>query len=421
MLARNVDAAGERYETPLRPAANTSRVVQGRRTGAAAGQNEVLERCEITIHLIALGFEAFHHGRIDRRLEGAAFFLFPKKTQVAAKIEEFVLDPSQNLIDRSDEALGKGHSEGGVHLVHLPIGLDLRIVFCDPPPGAEPGGSVITRPGVDFRQPHGSILLRLPPLGGRVGYRLSLTAFGCAIVSGEGFVRAKDAQAPHAEVARGVSTLVGPRRLMQWRLKTIGERETDHTMDRETDPDLPRVRKARRGDRRAFGELVEKHQRSLTARALALTRRLEDADDLVQETFLRAWKNLRTFREDSRFGTWLFRILNNLAIDRFRVAGREVPGAEERAEAMAALDRGPDEKLLAAEIGRQVREALSAIPPGRRRDVFRLRFVEGLTIRQIAERLGVETGTIKVHIFRTHRQLRKVLDRGEVDDRETTR
>jgi RNA polymerase sigma-70 factor (ECF subfamily) len=179
---------------------------------------------------------------------------------------------------------------------------------------------------------------------------------------------------------------------------------------RERDlPDEELVARARRGDREAFAGLVARYQRPLTGRALSSTRRIEDADDAVQETFFRAWQGLPRFREDARFGPWLFRILDNHLADRGRRRGREVPGAEVLAETIA--DGGPlaDEQLLSDELASAVRSAVGQLPPGRQREVFQLRYEEGLPVNEIAQRLGLHSGTVKVHLFRGARELRRLL------------
>jgi RNA polymerase sigma-70 factor (ECF subfamily) len=174
-------------------------------------------------------------------------------------------------------------------------------------------------------------------------------------------------------------------------------------------PDDQLVALARRGDRGAFALLVSRYQRSLTGRALASTRKLEDADDAVQETFLRAWQGLSRFREDARFGPWLFRILDNHLADRGRRRGREVPGAERFADTLADDAPRADERMLADELAMAVRGALEHLPPGRQREVFQLRFEEGLPVNEIAQRLGLHSGTVKVHLFRGVRELRRLL------------
>lgn len=152
------------------------------------------------------------------------------------------------------------------------------------------------------------------------------------------------------------------------------------------------------------------------SKALKSTRQLEDADDLVQETFLRAWTNLGTFRDETRFGGWLFRILGNLAADRGRRVGREVGGGEELAEASPAPTQSPESRVITAEVARAIRTEIEAIPPGRKREVFLMRFVEGLPVADIAARLGVHTGTVKVHLFRLSRDLRQRLNVAGAED-----
>lgn len=177
--------------------------------------------------------------------------------------------------------------------------------------------------------------------------------------------------------------------------------------------DVALVAAARCGDQQAFAELVTRYQRPLMSRALRLTRQIEDADDLVQETFLRAWRSLGSFREDDRFGGWLFRILSNLAIDRGRHLRREAPITDPALLDVADQAYGPEESLLAEEIARAVDDALAKMPPGRQREIFELRFRQHLAVHEIAEQLGLHTGTVKVHLFRGTRQLRRALERFE--------
>lgn len=175
----------------------------------------------------------------------------------------------------------------------------------------------------------------------------------------------------------------------------------------EQTPDEALVARARRGDRAAFGELVRRFQRPLMAKALRMTRNIENADDLVQETFLRAFTRLETVRDETRFGGWLFRILENLATDRLRYDARRPVVDGDLDETTASSLPGPEEHLLAREVRRAIRRRLAELPAGRRREVFRLRFVEGLPLAEIARRLGVHTGTVKVHLFRLTKDLRR--------------
>lgn len=162
------------------------------------------------------------------------------------------------------------------------------------------------------------------------------------------------------------------------------------------------------GRTEAYGELVRRYQRPLMAKALASTRNVADADDMVQEAFTRAWANLAKCRDTEHFGAWLHRILANLLVDRSRRAWREVGVDEPMLEAQQA-DGDPEERALADELFASVRRALDNIPAGRQREVFRLRYAEGLPIDEIAKRLGVHSGTVKTHLFRTVKRLKERL------------
>jgi RNA polymerase sigma-70 factor (ECF subfamily) len=177
--------------------------------------------------------------------------------------------------------------------------------------------------------------------------------------------------------------------------------------------DATLVARSRKGDRDAFGELVRRWQRPLFARALRSTGSIEEADDMVQETYLRAWRGIGRFRDDPRFGAWALRILANLAIDRARKRAPRASADERVIEALADPAPGPEQRLLAADFDDQVRAALAALPAGRRREVFRMRFVEGRTINEISQQFGVTVGTVKVHLFRLGRELRRRLAGGK--------
>jgi RNA polymerase sigma-70 factor (ECF subfamily) len=175
------------------------------------------------------------------------------------------------------------------------------------------------------------------------------------------------------------------------------------------DDDVALVRRAKRGDVGAFSELVQRHQRPLMAKALGSTRNVADADDLVQETFLRAWREMGRLRDDTRFGPWLHRVLGNLLVDRGRREGRELGEPEGGFEGTPSCEADPEATVLARELARGLEHALKTIPEGRQREVFRLRYVDGLAIQEIAAKLGVHSGTVKVHLFRTARRLRALL------------
>lgn len=168
------------------------------------------------------------------------------------------------------------------------------------------------------------------------------------------------------------------------------------------------VDRARRGDTEAFGQLVERYQRPLMGAALSYTRNVADADDMVQETFVRAFTHLSSFRERDRFAPWLHRILRNLLIDKSRRSWREVAD-DELLVAVEETSGGPENALLNVELSRALREAIDAIPSDKQRQVFQMRYFEGLPVKEIAQRLGVHSGTVKVHLFRSVQRLRQAL------------
>lgn len=173
----------------------------------------------------------------------------------------------------------------------------------------------------------------------------------------------------------------------------------------ETDSSL--VARARRGDKDAFAELMARWQRPLLARALRWLPNIEDADDLVQETFFRVWQGLKRFREDQAFGAFSLRTLENLLIDRRRRLRKEEPGGEEAASRLPDQRPNPEEALLASDLAEAIERALEQIPPGRKREVFKMRFVDGMPVQEIATTLGLHSGTIKTHLFRLSRELRR--------------
>lgn len=161
------------------------------------------------------------------------------------------------------------------------------------------------------------------------------------------------------------------------------------------------------GDQAAFGEIVRRHQRWVTVLAYRSTGDLAEADDVAQDLFLRAYHGLAAWRHEASFRTWIGRILVNLLRDRARAAGpRDEPLelAAEIAEEPAQERRLLDDETLAA-----LRRAYEAIPPGRQRQVVRMRFLEGRRLDEIAAALGLRVGTVKAHLFRGGRKLRAVL------------
>jgi RNA polymerase sigma-70 factor (ECF subfamily) len=175
------------------------------------------------------------------------------------------------------------------------------------------------------------------------------------------------------------------------------------------------VERARAGDAEAFRVLVERHSRPLFRLAYRLTRNEEDAEDVVQETFLKAYRRLDQFESRANFGSWLYRIAANCAMDLLRGRMRREeqslphgPGEEGELMPLAASDPGPDRMAQAAELRRRIGAAMSRLSP-LERAAFVLRHFEELSTREIGEALGLETGAVKQGVFRAVRKMRAAL------------
>lgn len=176
---------------------------------------------------------------------------------------------------------------------------------------------------------------------------------------------------------------------------------------RPEDDERELVRRARRGDREAFGALVARYQQRVIGVARALVHNPDDAVELAQETFIRAFQNLRTFEGRSSFSTWLYRIASNLAIDwRRRETRYPVAHGEEAENELRKIPSGQGDSFGAVardELGQRVREALKQLTP-EHRQVILLREMEGLSYEEISDILDCPKGTVmsRLHYARSH-------------------
>ena len=159
-----------------------------------------------------------------------------------------------------------------------------------------------------------------------------------------------------------------------------------------------------------FEGMFTSHLDALYQTALRLTRRPHDAEDLVQEAYLRAWRSLRRYRRNTNAKAWLFRILYHAHIDRYRAGTRTVSTVEELGEqdpAFVAHDT-PESVVLSGVIDDEIRQAFMDLP-----EVFQtcviLADVKGLSYQEIAEILGVPRGTVMSRLFRGRRAMRRAL------------
>jgi len=171
-------------------------------------------------------------------------------------------------------------------------------------------------------------------------------------------------------------------------------------------PDIELIQRWRAGDERAARVLVERHAGALGRFAASQGVR-DDVDELVQDTFVRAFGAIETFRADSSFRTWLFTIERRLILDRRRASKRRKDDAEvderDAATAFDALDG-----LVADEMASRIRSAVGRLSP-MQRDVFTLRVTEGLSYKEIADVLGSTEGAARVHYHNALQVVRGLL------------
>lgn len=171
--------------------------------------------------------------------------------------------------------------------------------------------------------------------------------------------------------------------------------------------------RARAGDREGFRLLVERHGRTLYRLAHRMTGNAHDAEDVVQETFLRAYRRLDQFEDRAQVGSWLFRIAANCGYDLLRARQRKERRGEghlglDVAEALPADEAGPQRLAEGRDVRRRVTAAMDAMSD-RERSAFTLRHFEGWTIAEIAEALGLDESATKQSIFRAVKKARAVL------------
>lgn len=179
------------------------------------------------------------------------------------------------------------------------------------------------------------------------------------------------------------------------------------------------VHAAKSGDLEAFSQLVNRYDRNIFRIAQHITHNEEDAQDVVQDAFLKAYQNLEQFQENSKFYTWLVRIAVNEALMKLRkrrtdrtVSIDEDVETEEGSMPREVADWSPNPEQLygQSELGEILRKTIHGLPPGFR-TVFVLRDVEGLSTEETAEMLGLSVPAVKSRLLRARLQLRERLAR----------
>jgi RNA polymerase sigma-70 factor (ECF subfamily) len=162
---------------------------------------------------------------------------------------------------------------------------------------------------------------------------------------------------------------------------------------------------ARAGSSEAFDELMGRYQAPVTRLTYRLTRDADEAKDIAQDAFLRAYRRLETFHPDRPFARWLFVIARNASLDAIR--------RRRRAAALPASDQlpaelGPEDYALRNDEAERVQHALDELPE-HYRSVLQLYYVSGFRYREIADALGIPLGTVKTYLSRAKRRLREEL------------
>ena len=189
-------------------------------------------------------------------------------------------------------------------------------------------------------------------------------------------------------------------------------------LSQSTDSEL--VARVLKGDKDAFRPIVERYQNRLYAMVVGMVRDEAEARDLVQNAFIKSYQSLDTFRLDSSFYTWIYRIAMNLAIDSCRKRRRRKTGSFD--EAVAARDDdgemlelhhtdGPAEALQRKELRQRIFAAMEELTE-EQREVLLLREVEGLSYAEISESMGIPEGTVMSRLFYARKKMQGLLREG---------
>ena len=168
------------------------------------------------------------------------------------------------------------------------------------------------------------------------------------------------------------------------------------------------IKKARRGDERAFEELIKPRMSAVYNLALRMMRNEADARDAAQNAIIKIFTNLGSYRGDSSFSTWVFSVTRNACLDELRRVKRfstePIPddaSAGEMYDPVAAAD--------AAEDRREVADLVSGLPENMRAPIV-LKYIDGYSVDEIAEIMGITEATVKTRLFRGRQKLRELLD-----------
>jgi len=188
------------------------------------------------------------------------------------------------------------------------------------------------------------------------------------------------------------------------------------------EPSAALVRRAQAGDRAALSALVQSQQSYVYSIAMSLMHNPADAADMTQDAFIRLMRSLGTYRAETKFTTWLYRLVTNICLDGLRRRGRPIGSLDESSSAQAGEDAQtagerltdtdrwaqPEQEIELRESASEVREALGSLPPAQRL-ALTLHYFEDLRYEDIAEVMGLPLNTVKSHIRRGKERLALML------------
>lgn len=178
-----------------------------------------------------------------------------------------------------------------------------------------------------------------------------------------------------------------------------------------------RIKQVLKGDQNAFADIVSLYQHKLYQVCYRMLSNKQEAEDIAQEAFVRAYMNLHTFDQKRKFSTWLYRIATNLCIDRIRkkkpdyYLDAEVTGTDglDMYSQIAVDDQLPEETIVQMELQERIQYEIGRLPD-KYRSVIVLKYIEELSLQEISEILDMPLGTVKTRIHRGREALRKQLN-----------
>ncbi|GIP41403.1 ECF RNA polymerase sigma factor SigW [Paenibacillus sp. J31TS4] len=185
------------------------------------------------------------------------------------------------------------------------------------------------------------------------------------------------------------------------------------------------VKLSRKGDRSAFAELVDMYKDKIYHLAFRMLSQSQTAEDIVQETFLRVYRNLDRYDESQKFSTWIYRIATNLCIDQLRKRkpsyspDAEMPDGEgaDWYSLLPSEEATPEDQIMLSETQLQIREAIQSLPE-KYKSVVILRYLHDMSLQEIGDVLDMPVTTVKTRVHRGREFLRNKLD-GDFGDKKT--